>query len=94
MMPDLTDEDRAVVNAVYRDNGWDPNDQLSEYRLCEAGFIAGLAAGRARAIEECLEAVDGTVKVRGELAHYSAVDAYEEGREDALDAIRAVKEKL
>ena len=52
-MIELTNTDRAAIDRCYADNGWDISDQLSEYRLCEANYRAGLAAGIERAAKVC-----------------------------------------
>ena len=53
MTIELTNTDRAAIDRCYADNGWDISDQLSEYRLCEASYRAGLAAGIERAANIC-----------------------------------------
>jgi len=49
-------------------------------------YRAGMRAG----IERAHIAVGATEKTRGDLAHYNAAEAYEEGRDDAIDAIMAM----
>ena len=56
------------------------------YECDEEMYLAGLRAG----VKRAHAAVDATEKTRGDLGAYSATDAYEEGRDDALMAIRAL----
>ena len=56
------------------------------YECDEEMYRAGMRAG----IERAHIAVGATEKTRGDHAHYHAAEAYEEGRDDAIDAIMAM----
>ena len=80
-MTELTGADIETIGRIIAKHG-----SRIMYEGDEEIYLAGLRAG----VKRAHAAVDATEKTRGDLGGYSATDAYEEGRDDALMAIRAL----